>query len=356
MVLEELENHPDIKIVEPNYIYSLAKTPDDFYFKQLWGMHNSSRGFDINAKKAWDITTGSKDIVVAVIDTGIAYDHPDLKNNMWVNQAEKDGKPGVDDDENGYVDDIYGYDFVNKDGDPMDDQGHGTHCAGTIGAEGNNEFGVAGVNWNVSLMAIKFLSNRGKGTTEDSILAVDYATMMNVDVMSNSWGGSEKSQLLYEAIERSQEAGIVFVAAAGNSRNNSDVKPLFPAAYDVENIISVASIDSNGRLSRFSNYGPITVDIAAPGSRILSTARFDRFANLSGTSMAAPNVSGVAALIKAHDPELTEPQIRKKILRSVRGISTVENKVSTSGILDAYAALMLEVPAETEEEEKEEQE
>ena len=236
----EHQNNPQIKSVSPNYIVTiptpndgdpispsdpnlgLMTIPNDRWFRYLWGLHNTGqfRGkpdSDIDGPEAWEHQTGSKDVVVGVIDSGIDYNHPDLKNNMWKNQAEIYGKPNVDDDNNGYVDDEYGYDFAYKDGDPMDRNGHGTHVAGTIGAEGDNKIGVAGVNKNVSLMALKFLNDQGSGTTADAIEAVKYATLMGADLTNNSWGGGGYSRTLEDTIEK----GPLFFAAAGNSNKDN---------------------------------------------------------------------------------------------------------------------------------------
>lgn len=340
-VVEELKSHPMVEIVEPNFLYHTSQLPNDSRMGDLWGLSNRKKsvgGVDIDAEDAWSLTTGSRNVVVAVIDTGVNYKHPDLANNMWVNEAEANGQPGVDDDGNGYIDDIHGYDFANKDGDPMDDHDHGSHCAGTIGAEGNNGIGVAGVNWKVRIMGIKFLSNTGGGTLEDAILSIDYATSMKVDVMSNSWGGGGYSENLKQAIERAQQAGILFVAAAGNARNNNDAQPSYPASYDLDNVISVAAVDDKGRLASFSNYGKKSVHIAAPGVNILSTNHSGRYMTMSGTSMATPHVSGVAALLLAYDGHLDYHQLKARLLNTARPLAQLRGKVA-HGLLNAYNAL-----------------
>ena len=344
-VIDQLKGHPMIEFAEPNYIYRASKLPDDSRLSDLWGLVNKSKasgGVDINAQEAWDITTGSKNIVVAVIDTGVNYNDADLKNNMWVNQAEASGQPGVDDDGNGFIDDIYGYDFANEDGDPMDDNNHGTHVSGTIGAEGNNGLGVVGVNWNVSIMALKFLTGSGSGTLESALKAIDYATAQGVDIMSNSWGGGGESQFLKEAIQRAEQAGILFVAAAGNNRSNNDVQPSYPANYDIANVISVAAVDSRGNLASFSNYGKTTVHVAAPGVDILSTGK-SGLLTLSGTSMATPHVSGVAALVLANEPNLSLPELKTRLLNTSQPTSKLRKKV-LYGMVNAYAAVSNTVP------------
>ncbi|HRO67363.1 MAG TPA: S8 family peptidase, partial [Pseudobdellovibrionaceae bacterium] len=304
-VKEVMAMNSDVEYVEPNYIYRTNRTPDDPMLGQLWGMNNAQNpGVDINALKAWDIETGNQDLIVAIIDTGIDYNHPDLVDNMWVNEAEANGLPGVDDDGNGVVDDIHGFNAINNSGDPMDDNGHGTHCAGTIGAKGNDGKGIVGVAWNVKLMGSKFLSASGGGTLEGAVRAIDYATRMGAKVLSNSWGGGGFSQALFDVIQRSNEAGNVFVAAAGNSRSNNDSAQSYPANYDVPNIISVAAVDRAGKLASFSSYGKNKVHVAAPGVDVYSAARNGQYATMSGTSMATPHVSGVVALMLSHDRTL----------------------------------------------------
>lgn len=263
---------PGVVSVQPNYLYHLTSIPNDSQFGELWGMDNQGQtggtpDADIDAPAAWDIQTGDEDVVVAVIDTGVDYNHPDLAANMWVNEGEIPGN-GIDDDENGFVDDVYGYDFANYDGDPMDDNAHGTHCAGTIGAVGDNGIGVAGVAWNVQIMAVKFLTADGWGTSEAAIEAIAYADMMGARVLSNSWGGGGYDRLLYETISA---VNGLFVAAAGNDSMDTDSMPFYPACYDLDNIISVGATDHDDNVAWFSNFGRESVDLFAPGDMILST-------------------------------------------------------------------------------------
>lgn len=352
--LQALANNPEIEYIEPNYIISLENqsAPKDSLYKKQWGLLNTGKnsgifskgvpGEDLNISKAWEITqgaTGNKTIKIAVIDTGVDYNHPDLKNQMDINAIELNGKFGVDDDHNGYVDDVYGYDFSNKDGDPVDGNGHGTHCAGVIGAA-HNSLGVAGVMANVKIVAIKFLSDEGSGETIDAISAIDYAIKRKVQVMSNSWGGGDREQSLLDAIKAAEAAGITFVAAAGNESNNNDVKASYPANYDVSNVISVGSYTSTGVRSNFSNYGMKTVHVTAPGSNIISTYLNDKYSSLSGTSMATPHVAGVVGLLLSRNPKLAPFEIRERLIRTSTQTSKLKAASASGGRVDAYRALM----------------
>ena len=263
---------PGVVYAQPNYLHSIAAMPDDPRLPELWGMHNEGQtggieGADINAPEAWDTQTGSSEVVVAVIDTGVDYRHPDLADNMWVNAGEI-ADNGIDDDENGYVDDVYGYDFFNYDSDPIDDHSHGTHCSGTIGGVGDNGVGVAGVAWDVRIMAVKVLSADGWGDTWGAVDAINYADMMGADVMSNSWGGGPWEQVLYDAIANTDG---LFVAAAGNDSMDIDSGAFYPAGYDLPNILSVGATDAFDEIAWFSNWGQSNVDVFAPGEEVLSS-------------------------------------------------------------------------------------
>ncbi|MBC8232026.1 S8 family serine peptidase [bacterium] len=336
-----------VEYAEPNYIVHADVIPNDPRFDDLWGLHNTGQtggtpDADIDAPEAWDITTGSEEIVVASIDTGVDYNHEDLKDNMWMNPGEIPGN-GVDDDGNGFVDDVYGWDFRNNDNNPMDDNGHGTHTSGTIGAVGNNKIGVVGVCWNVKIMALKFLSSGGSGSTADAIKCIEYATMMDARLSNNSWGGGGKSIPLAIAIWK----GPLFVAAAGNSSQNTDINPHYPSSYRLRNIISVAATDHNDMLSWFSNYGRRSVDLGAPGgdgsSDILSTLPNNNYGYGYGTSMAAPHVAGVAALIMGVS-NLSDLEVKRCILKSVDKVPDLTGKVLTSGRLNAEKAVMCVAP------------
>lgn len=340
---------PGVRYVEPDFVITAAATPNDPSYSRLWGLHNTGRtggvaDADMDVAEAWDVTTGDRSAVVAVIDTGIDYRHPDLAANMWRNPGEVAGDR-IDNDGNGYVDDVYGWDFANNDADPFDDQSHGTHVAGTIGAVGNNGVGVAGVAWNVSLMALKFLRADGSGSTSAAIAAINYATRMrqgfgiNVVATNNSWGGGGFSTALRDAIAAGGSAGIICVAAAGNDAADNDTTPSYPANYAGDAVISVAATDSSNRLAAFSNYGATSVDVGAPGVGVFSTVPNGGYASYSGTSMATPHVAGTVALLAAANPQATAAQIRTAILATAVPIPSLAGKVATGGLVNAAAAL-----------------
>ncbi len=342
-IINSYKNNSNVEFAEPNYIVHIDAVPNDPDFSLLWGLHNENDA-DIDAPEAWDITTGSSDIVVAVIDTGVDYNHQDLAANMWVNSNET--LNGEDDDGNGYVDDIRGWDFFSNDNNPYDESGHGTHCSGTIAAVGNNGKGVVGVSWNAKIMPLRFLGPEG-GYTSDAVFAINYAIYNGADIMSNSWGGGGYSVALEDAISAANESGILFVAAAGNSRKNTDRRPHYPSSYDVPNIISVAATDHNDALAGFSNYGPNSVDLGAPGVDILSTYP-GGYAWGDGTSMAAPHVSGAAALIMAQNPTISVADLKAKILDSVDPIDALAGKTVTGGRLNVFNCLEANTETDTE--------
>lgn len=358
--LQALSQNSLVEYAEPNFIYRIVGgttgLPNDPELSKLWGLVNTGQkstgdmgdiagkaGIDVDAQRAWEIETGNRNVVVASIDTGVDYTLQDLAPNMWVNQAEKNGATGKDDDGNGVVDDIYGYNAINNGGNPKDDHGHGSHTSGTIGAKGNDGKGVVGVAWNVQLMGVKFLSAQGGGTLADAVKAIDYTTAMKVDMTSNSWGGGGFSQALYDSIARARDAGILFIAAAGNSSSNNDSDPEYPASYDLDNIISVAAIDNAGQMAYFSCYGKTTVDVAAPGVNVLSTTP-DGYQSWSGTSMATPHVTGVAALLKSANPDMTWQEIKARLIKTAKPLATLRGKVVSGGLVNAYHALMNTVP------------
>ncbi len=337
-----------VNVAEANYRLMLERIPNDPSFGSLYGMNNTGQtgglvDADIDAAEAWDISTGTRNTIVAVIDSGVDYTHPDLAANMWRNAGEIAGD-GVDNDGNGYVDDMYGYDFANNDADPMDDNGHGTHVAGTIGAVGNNGIGVAGVNWNTRIIALKFLGADGSGSTAGAISALNYAVQMGAKVSNNSWGGGGFSSLLSTAISNARNAGHIFVAAAGNSAANNDVTPNYPSNYTQDNVVAVAATDSKDALASFSCYGATTVDLAAPGVGILSTLPGNRYGTYSGTSMATPHVAGAISVIWDQNPTLTYQQVIQKLYASVDKITALTGKVATGGRLNLAKALATSSP------------
>lgn len=367
--IQEYTANPNVLYAEPDYLVSLPpeqadnvpakvesvemasmRTPNDPSFSLQWGLKNSGQapfygksGADIKASDAWSTTTGSSSVIVAVVDTGVDYTHSDLAANIWTNPGEIPNN-GIDDDGNGYIDDVRGWNFFSNNNNPMDDHGHGTHCAGTIAAVGNNNLGITGVCWNAKIMPLKFLDSSGNGRVSDAISAILYANKKGAQVISNSWGGTQYTQALKDAIDASP---AVVVCASGNSGQNSDINPQYPAAMSSSNIISVAATDSKDNLASFSNYGPSSVDLAAPGVTIYSTYKNNKYQYLSGTSMATPFVSGVAGLLKAVSPSMSKNQIKDRILSTVDKLNSLSGKVVTGGRLNAASAVGSVSPSPT---------
>jgi subtilisin family serine protease len=346
--VEAWRRRPEVLYAEPDLRMSLAvepgpfrgQLPNDFGFGRQWALHNTGQtggvpGADIGALEAWRVTTGSPGIVVAIVDTGVDFFHPDLEPNIWRNPREIPGN-GVDDDGNGYIDDVRGYDFVSDDGDPMDDNVHGTHVAGILGAVGNDENGVAGVAWSVRIMALKAFDETGSGTLDDTLSAIAYARKSGARIINASWGTSTRSRALDELVAESVRAGVVFVAAAGN--NGSDVR-FFPAA--TPEAIAVGATDASDRSPTFSNYGSF-VDLVAPGDAIESTIPGAAWTTLSGTSMAAPHVSGLVALLLSRRPDLTPSEVAT-ILRSTT-VDRVTDRYTGAGRIDAGRAVSIGGP------------
>ncbi|MCE0494868.1 S8 family serine peptidase [Vibrio salinus] len=345
--IETLQQLPFVSYAEPDYV--IRPDTNDQYYGLLWGLENTGQDIrgvtgvydsDIDADLAWSTTTGNPDLIVAVIDTGVDYNHNDLNENVWINPGEIAGN-GIDDDGNGYIDDIYGYDFFSNDSNPIDEEGHGTHVAGTICAESNNNIGISGVAWQCKIMALRFLGPNG-GYTSDAITALDYAVAKGVKISNNSWGGGGYSQGLYDAISNAAANGHVFVAAAGNGGADSigddtDILPHYPSSYNLENIISVAATNNRDQLAGFSNYGLNSVDVGAPGVNIVSTMLGSYYWS-SGTSMAAPHVAGVAALILSLHPDWGYTEIKDRLLSTIRPVAVLSGKTVTGGVIDAQAA------------------
>jgi subtilisin family serine protease/subtilisin-like proprotein convertase family protein len=346
--LEKLRKDPAILYAEPNYIVSASLTPDDSRFSELWGMNNTGQtggvdDADIDAPEAWDISTGSHDVIVGVIDTGVDHTHPDLMANIWTNPGEIAGD-GIDNDNNGYIDDMHGINAITGVGDPMDDAGHGSHVSGTVGATGNNSLGVVGVNHNVSIIGCKFLSAGGTGSIADALTCVNYFVDLknngvNVRATNNSWGGGGFSQAFSDALTTSEEADILFVAAAGNSASDNDANPSYPSGYDHESILAVASTTHTDNMSSFSQYGLTTVDIGAPGSDILSTVPGGGYSVFSGTSMASPHVMGAAALTWSVNPELSAIEMKALIMSSGDENADLDGKTVSGKRLNVKTAL-----------------
>ena len=343
--LATYRNSSLFEYIEPDYTITTAATiPNDPSFGQLWGLNNTGQSggtpdADIDAPEAWDIQTGNPNLVIGVIDTGVDYNHPDLVGNIWTNPGEIAGD-GIDNDNNGYIDDVRGWDFAYNDNNPMDVQGHGTHVSGTIAGKGNNGVGVTGVAWNAKIMPLKFLNDSGSGSTSGAISAIAYATAKGVKLTNNSWGGGGYSQALSDVINAAGQQGALFIAAAGNSSQNTDINPAYPASYNLANIISVASTTRTDSLSSFSNYGLTSVDLGAPGSDIYSTTPNNTYSTYSGTSMASPHVTGAAALLWSQNPTWTAQQVKNTLMQTGDSISALAGKTVSGKRLNVYNALV----------------
>jgi thermitase len=334
-VIGELSKSKFVDLIEFDYMVFPNIAPNDPGFAKQWALEHYS-DFDIDATASWNRAQNCDSSAVgaiAVIDSGVEVLHPDLASNIWINQNETNN--GIDDDKNGYIDDIYGYDFVKNSGLMIDPLGHGTHVAGIIGAQGNNGIGITGLCWKSKIMALRFLGDDGHGKTSDAIRAINYAVQMGAKVLNNSWGGGAYTDALKEAITIANNNDALFVAAAGNNSANTDVTPYYPQSYDVGNIISVANLTSSGSLNSSSNYGEKSVDIAAPGTTILSTYISHNYAYQTGTSMAAPYVSAYAALLMTETRFYNVRDLVQAILSSTKRISNLLGKVKTGGTLDA---------------------
>jgi serine protease len=322
---------PGVEFAQPDYRVQLGATPNDPSAGSLWGLDA------ISAPAAWNTSTGTGRTIVAVIDSGVAYNHPDLKANLWRNPGEVAGN-GIDDDRDGYVDDVVGYNFVANNGSPWDDNGHGTHVAGTIGAVGDNGVGVAGVDWHARIMALKFLDASGSGYTSDAVRALNFAVAHGARVVNASFAGGGYDPAMATALANARAKGVIVVAAAGNDGTDNDANPVYPANYAGDNLVSVAATDRNDRLASFSNYGRSTVDVAAPGVGIYSTLPNGKYGSYSGTSMAAPHVAGALALVWDAHPTWTYRQVIAAVLSTADRLSSLTGKVAT-GRLDVAKAI-----------------
>ena len=346
----------DVQYVQKNLLYHIVETnPTDPGFVQQWGWKNTLPDTDpladVGATFAWDKARGRFSIVVADIDTGVDYTHRDLALNIWTNPGEAGVKcaNGIDDDRDGFVDDCRGWNFYAYSNDPMDDNGHGTHTSGTIGALTGNGLGVAGANWDVQIMPLKFMDATGTGTTAGAIEALDYAVAHGATISNNSWGGTGFDPALLDAIKRAEAAGHLFITAAGNGPlingvsvgTDNDTTPFYPCNFSLyaSNVICVAATDANDNLAGFSNYGSTTVHLGAPGDGILSTYLGQGYAFLSGTSQATPHVAGGAALLKGCKASLPSATIKDILLRTVRQSLDLIGKTTTGGLVNYQAAL-----------------
>lgn len=345
---------PEVEYAEPNYEISLDQSEadttqvraNDPKLEEQWalandGQHGGKKGADISAIQAWKITKGNDQIVVAVLDSGIEYTHPDLVNNIWTRPANMNP---YQDRDLGTIDDVHGYNVVDNNAEPMDQNGHGTNCAGIIGAECGNNAGVCGVNWKTQIMPLKFLNGGGFGTVLGALQAINYAidrkrAGVNLRIINVSWGLAQRSRALEDAIRKAAGVGILFVAASGSSHNDTDASPFYPACYNSGNVISVAATDRYDELASFSNFGSRSVHIAAPGKNILTTTLGNEYEEHSGTSMAAPAVAGVAALTLAVKPNLSVADLRSRLLESVDKLPGLQGKVSSSGRINAAKAV-----------------
>lgn len=338
-----LHSQRGVASVERDCIVHLADDPNDPGFPQEWGLLNpgpptGTLGADIDATSAWAVRTDASSVTVAVIDTGMQLDHPDLAANLWTNPGEIPGN-GVDDDGNGYIDDVHGWDFANDDATPSDDNGHGTHVSGTIGAVGNNGLGVTGVAWRVRIMPLKAFDADGLADTSAIIGALEYAVANGARISNNSYAGPVFVLAEFDAFADAAAAGHLAIAAAGNDGTSDDLHPQYPAAFGLDEAVSVAAITSKDALASFSNYGSSSVHLAAPGVNIWSTWPVSSYQTLSGTSMATPHVVGVAALVAAEHPSWTGAEIRDRILGTTRHVAALDGKTWTGGVVDAGAAL-----------------
>ncbi len=356
-LIQAYAKRTDVEYVEPNYIYTTQVIPNDPRFAEMWGLNNigqtgGTADADVDGPEAWDKKTGSTAVTVAVIDTGVAYNHADLAANMWLNPGEIAAN-GIDDDGNGYVDDVRGWDFANGDNNPMDDQGHGTHTAGTVGAVGNNATGVTGVAWQVKIMPLKFLAANSSGSSLGAARAILYASAMGAKIANNSWGGGTYSQTIEDAIATANQRGMLFVVAAGNSNANNDATTSYPCNSPQPNVLCVAAADHNDNKASFSNYGAVNVDLSAPGVSIISTVptgacglcTSSGYRFLSGTSMATPHVAGAAALVLAQSPSFTPVNIKTRLMQTVDKLPSWAGRSVTEGRLNVSQAL--NVPSAT---------
>lgn len=331
--IDYLKTNSLVSDLENNEVIYLTEIPNDPRYKKQKKVFES-----INAPEAWDITTGSRDIIVAVSDTGVGLKHKEIKDNIWVNINEIPNN-NIDDDNNGYVDDVNGWNWVRNNNNPMDDQGHGSHVAGTIGAIGNNKVGIAGMNWKVSIMPLKFISKKGTGSTEGAIDSVLYATNNGAHIFNASWGSPSLKKIFRDAVKYATDNNVLIVAAAGNAKRNLSKGSFYPAKYDFPGVIAVGAVNASGKVKEiYSNYGIGYVDVAAQGTWILSLSQ-KKYRYLTGTSMAAPFVAGLGALILSKYPNLKNYDLENAIINSVTKVKNLNRYFSSGGVINAHKAL-----------------
>jgi thermitase len=334
---KRLNRSSDVAYAEPDFFQFTAatKTPDDPFYPLQYAVVDSPSDHDIDAPTAWGTRTGCAK--VAILDTGIDTGHPDLKANIY--KSEDKPNNNKDDDKNGYVDDTYGWSAIAGKGSGEDDNGHGSHVAGIVAGRGNNDTGVSGVCWSTKLLPVKFMNSKGKGSTSKAIAGIEYAVKQGIKIINCSFGSSSSSSSLHDAVDYAQDHNALLVVAAGNDSENIDKHPLYPASYTDSNILAVAASTSDDTLADFSNFGSTGVDVAAPGDSIYSTYLDGGYRVLSGTSMAAPYASGVAALLRKQEPDATYGNLRYAIRHKVDKPPALENKVAYDGRLNAEKAL-----------------
>src|SRR4051794_10505650 len=330
-----LRGERGVRYAEPDFYVHASAAPDDPLYAQQYALAAAGGGA-VGAPVAWNAHTSCAKI--AVLDSGIQYDHPDLTGNVWHNSHEKKGN-NVDDDHNGYIDDYYGVNIVKGRDSAGDDEGHGTHVSGIIAGHGNNEAGVSGLCWTGTVVPVKFMDSRGKGSSSDAAAGLDYAVRAGAKVVNGSFGSSSKSTALEDEVDYAKSKGVLLVFAAGNDGRNNDAKPVYPASFTQGNIITVAAVTATGALASFSNYGAKSVDIGAPGDKILSTYLDSGYKSLSGTSMAAPIVAAAAAMLRSEHSSLTYSELRSAILSHTRPDTALKGKVVHPGVLDVGSAL-----------------
>lgn len=336
---EILAGDSRIAHVEPDRIVYCTSLPNDPFFNLQWSLYAPENDrIDIKAVEAWRFHTGSKKIVIAILDTGLNYKHPDLAQNVWTNTGEIPGN-NQDDDNNGFVDDVYGWDFAYDDNDPMDGYFHGTHVAGIIGAVTNNATGIAGIMHHVSLMGVKGITDYGWGFSSDLIAGIYYAVDNGAHIINASWGGGGYLEAMIEALNYAAQHNVIFVAAAGNYRWDNDETPFYPASYPGDNIVSVGASDHQDSIAVFSHYGRHSVDLFAPGVLVLSTGLGSSYLYGTGTSMAAPHVAGSLGLLRAADPSMRYTDYIDILLENVAHKSHLEDYCVSGGRLDVHKAL-----------------